>query len=167
MTPELTQAIQSCITTIVIAIIGLAGTAAVAYLNVLKQKALTAIQGMEDSKLKQSLDDAVSKAADLVESVVTSLEQEEKQEILEAMADGKVTKDELYKLKDKAVSKVTSQLGAGSVKILEEAFGNITEYIGDLVSKQVYTLKNSKNEGIVEIPAELIEDITPAYDTTI
>lgn len=154
MTPELTQAIQSCIQTIVIAVIGVVGTAAVAYLNVLKQKAITSINNMQDEKLRSTLNDAITDAANLVESVVTSLEQEEKQEILKAMEDGKVDRDELCKLKDVAINKVINQLGTESVKILESSFGNIMEYIGDLVSKQVYQLKN--NQVSEAIPLEAI-----------
>ena len=59
-----------------------------------------------------------------------------------------VTKDELNKLKSIAIDKVVNQLGTESVNILADAFGDITEYIGDLVSSKVYELKNLNSASI-------------------
>lgn len=143
---EITDALQSLLITIAVAAISILSGVAVAYLNVLRNKAIKAIEQMDNDEVEKVLTDTVNKAYMLVSSVVTSLEQEEKQAILSAIEDGEVTKEELYKLKDIAIDKVTNQLGPDAVNILEEAFGDVAEYIGDLVSAKVYELKQATSE---------------------
>lgn len=143
---EITQALQSLLVTVVVGAITILSGMAVAYIKVLKDKATKMIENMNNEEAQKILNEAVAKACNLVSSVVTSLEQEEKQAILEAIADGEVTKDELYKLKAIAIDKVVNQLGPDSIKILEDAFGDATEYIGDLVSSKVFELKLIKQE---------------------
>lgn len=138
---EVTDAIQNALVTIAVAFISGLSVVAIAYLKVLRDKALAAVNQINNNTTSQILNEAINKAYMLVSSVVTSLEQEEKQAILDAIADGEVTKDELNKLKSIAIDKVVNQLGTESVNILADAFGDITEYIGDLVSSKVFELK--------------------------
>lgn len=146
---EITSALQSLVVTVVIALIGLVATSLVTYIGVLKKKAVAAIESIDNETFQNALKSATDKASELVVNVVTSIEQEEKQEILKAMEDGTVDRDELLNLKHIAVERITSQLGAESIKILETAFGDISAYIGDLVSKQVYTLKNPASDNLI------------------
>ena len=142
---EVTDAIQNALVTIAVAFISGLSVVAIAYLKVLRDKALAAVDQINNNTTSQILNEAINKAYMLVGNVVTSLEQEEKQAILEAITDGKVTRDELNELKSIAIDRVVNQLGTESVDILTDAFGDLTQYIGDLVSSKVYELKNSNS----------------------
>ena len=142
---EVTDAIQNALVTIAVAFISGLSVVAIAYLKVLRDKALAAVDQINNNTTSQILNEAINKAYMLVGNVVTSLEQEEKQAILEAITDGKVTRDELNELKSIAIDRVVNQLGTESVDILTDAFGDLTQYIGDLISSKVYELKNSNS----------------------
>lgn len=128
-----------------ISLVGAAVTAlaavGVAYINALRKKALKHIENMQDEKASKLLQDATNSVFQIVTTVVTSLEQEEKPEILKAIEDGKVTSDELKDLKKIAIGRVQGQLSQEYRKILDETFGNLSEYISDLVSQAVFELK--------------------------
>lgn len=141
MPAEVNEALQQLLVTVILGVLSVISVTIVSYLNILKKKAVAYIQNIGDEKAKKSLEAATNKAYELVTNVVTALEQEEKQEILKAIEDGKVTRDELFKLKDIAIDKVIELLGEESVKVLDDAFGDATEYIANLVSTKVYDLK--------------------------
>lgn len=141
MPAEVNEALQQLLVTVILGVLSVISVTIVSYLNILKKKAVAYIQNMGDERAKKSLEAAINKASELVTNVVTALEQEEKQEILKAIEDGKVTRDELFKLKDLAIDKVIELLGEEAVKVLDDAFGDATEYIANLVSTKVYDLK--------------------------
>ena len=141
MPAEVNEALQQLLVTVILGVLSVISVTIVSYLNILKKKAVAYIQNMGDERAKKSLEAAINKASELVTNVVTALEQEEKQEILKAIEDGKVTRDELFKLKDIAIDKVIELLGEEAVKVLDDAFGDATEYIANLVSTKVYDLK--------------------------
>ena len=146
MPAEVNEALQQLLVTVILGVLSVISVTIVSYLNILKKKAVAYIQNIGDEKAKKSLEAATNKAYELVTNVVTALEQEEKQEILKAIEDGKVTRDELFKLKDIAIDKVIELLGEESVKVLDDAFGDATEYIANLVSTKVYDLKAAQGE---------------------
>ena len=141
MPAEVNEALQQLLVTVILGVLSVISVTIVSYLNILKKKAVAYIQNIGDEKAKKSLEAATNKAYELVTNVVTALEQEEKQEILKSIEDGKVTRDELFKLKDIAIDKVIELLGEESVKVLDDAFGDATEYIANLVSTKVYDLQ--------------------------
>ena len=141
MPAEVNEALQQLLVTVILGVLSIISVTVVSYLNLLKKKVVAYIQNMSDEKARKSLEAAINKASELVTNVVTALEQEEKQEILKAIEDGKVTRDELFKLKDIAIDKVIDLLGDETIKVLQDAFGDVTEYIANLVSTKVYDLK--------------------------
>ena len=145
MPPEVNEALQQLLVTVILGVLSVISVTIVSYLNVLKKKAVAYIQNIGDEKAKKSLEAAINKAHELVINIVTSLEQEEKQEILKAIEDGKVTRDELFKLKDIAIDKVLESLGDETVEVLDNAFGDSAEYIANLVSTKVYDLKAAQS----------------------
>ena len=141
MPAEVNEALQQLLVTVILGVLSIISVTVVSYLNLLKKKVVAYIQNMSDEKARKSLEAAINKASELVTNVVTEIEQEEKQEILKAIEDGKVTRDELFKLKDIAIDKVIDLLGDETIKVLQDAFGDVTEYIANLVSTKVYDLK--------------------------
>lgn len=139
---QLSGAVVQALATVLVALVGLVSAVAVSYLNVLKQKAVESISKMENENARTLLNDAIDKVTTLVSTVVMSIEQEEKQEILRAAEDGKVDRDELFKLKDVAVKRVEEQLVPETRNILQEGIGDVSKFIADLVSQQVLLIKS-------------------------
>ena len=140
---EISVALQGALVDIVLVLISTLAVIGVACINLLRKKILANIASIEDNQMRAILQDTVNKTADLVASVVMSIEQEEKQEIIKAMEDGTMDRNELLNLKNIAVDRVCNQLGSESLEILSEEFGNVAQYIGDLVSQQVLLIKNN------------------------
>lgn len=141
MNADIWVQIQPAITSLVGAAVTALAAVGIAYINALRKKALEHISNMQDEKASRLLQDAVNSVHQLVTTIVTSIEQEEKPEILKAIEDGKITKDELRDLKKIAIGRVQGQLNQEYRKILDETFGNLSEYISDLVSQAVFELK--------------------------
>ncbi len=142
-TIQVVPALQQAFVTILLAFITLCAALGVSLINVLKEKALESISQIKNEESRKLLADATNKALDVVSSVVMSIEQEEKQEILKAIEDGKLTRDELFKLKEVAYDRVERQLLPETREILKENVGDLTQYLMDLISQQVLLLKKS------------------------
>ena len=140
---EIQQALQALLTTVGVAVLSALAVILVQGVNIAKEWALTKIEGIADDNARKLVNDAVIRVNEIVSAVVMSIEQEEKQEILKAMEDGNVTRDELVALKDVAITRVKTQLLPETMELLEESFGDVTEYISDKVSQQVFALKNT------------------------
>lgn len=138
---EIQSALSTLLQTVTVAVITAVGAITVAYIGILKKQALAKIETLQDENAKKALSNAVNSVDEIITTVVTSIEQEEKQEVLKAMEDGKVTRDELTKLKDVAVDRVKQQLLPDTVKLLEQSFGDLSAYISQKVSEQVFNLK--------------------------
>lgn len=140
---ELMNALQTGLVTIGVAALTALCGVAVAYINVLKQKALANIDKIEDEKAKSIASAATEQLSQVVATVVSSIEQEEKQEILKAIEDGKVTRDELVNLKTVAIQRVKDQLLPDTWQIIQDTYKDANSYIADLVSQYVLQLKQS------------------------
>lgn len=140
---ELMNALQTGLVTIGVAALTALCGVAVAYINVLKQKALANIDKIEDEKAKSIASVATEQLSQVVAAVVSSIEQEEKQEILKAIEDGKVTRDELVNLKTVAIQRVKDQLLPDTWQVIQDTYKDANSYIADLVSQYVLQLKQS------------------------
>lgn len=144
-TQDLQTILNPVLTTIITAVITAVGGIIVAYVGVLKNRAIESLQAVKDEQARKALEAAINKTDEIIKAVVTSIEQEEKQEILKAMEDGKVTRDELVKLRDVAVARVQNQLVPETYNLLSDAFGDLSAYLSQKVSQQVFQLKQSEN----------------------
>lgn len=142
---QIATAFGAMLTDIVLAIIAFLGALAISYIGVLKQKGLAAIQSVKSDETRKFVVDTIVRASDLVTTVVTSIEQEEKPEIVKALADGKVTRDELCKLKEVAVTRVMNGLSDQAIKVVEDTYGDAVEWVTNKVSQEVFNLKLLKN----------------------
>ncbi len=144
-TQDLQTILNPVLTTIITAVITAVGGIIVAYVGVLKNRAIESLQAVKDEQARKALEAAINKTDEIIQAVVTSIEQEEKQEILKAMEDGKVTRDELVKLRDVAVARVQNQLVPETYNLLSDAFGDLSAYLSQKVSQQVFQLKKAEN----------------------
>lgn len=140
---EIQEALGTLLTTVSVAVLTAVGAILVTGIGLAKDWAIAKISGIQDENARKAVESAVGRVTEIVSAVVMSIEQEEKQEILKAMEDGNVSRDELVALKDVAIQRVKTQLLPETLDLLEESFGDVTEYIADKVSQQVFAIKNT------------------------
>lgn len=89
----------------------------------------------------EELTNALNQVNKLAETTVKSIEQTAAKEIREAVKDGKVTKDELKKLSNKAFEEIIKSLSPEYLSVLENGMGNIDMYVTNLIEQKVLELK--------------------------
>lgn len=89
----------------------------------------------------EELTNALNQVNKLAETTVKSIEQTVAKEIREAVKDGKVTKDELKKLSNKAFEEIIKSLSPEYLSVLENGMGNIDIYVTNLIEQKVLELK--------------------------
>lgn len=89
----------------------------------------------------EELTNALNQVNKLAETTVKSIEQTAAKEIREAVKDGKVTKDELKKLSNKAFEEIIKSLSPEYLNVLENGMGNIDIYVTNLIEQKVLELK--------------------------
>lgn len=89
----------------------------------------------------EELTNALNQVNKLAETTVKSIEQTAAKEIREAVKDGKVTKDELKKLSNKAFEEIIKSLSPEYLSVLENGMGNIDIYVTNLIEQKVLELK--------------------------
>ena len=146
MLQELMTALQTAAITAAIAAITALSAVFIAWVNALKNKALKSIQNMEEDHKQTQLDKANEQLDRLTTTVVMSIEQEEKQELLKMVEDNRIDEEELRKLREMAVNRIIDQLSPDAKEILEANHGDINTYTSDLVSRKVLELKLLSNK---------------------
>lgn len=89
----------------------------------------------------EELTNALNQVNKLAETTVKSIEQTAAREIREAVKDGKVTKNELKKLSNKAFEEIIKSLSPEYLSVLENGMGNIDMYVTNLIEQKVLELK--------------------------
>lgn len=86
----------------------------------------------------------VNYAMDQVSSTITTIVAELQQTVREAMADGKITKEEAEKIKAIAMQKVTAQVPLATQKLAKLAVNSLDDYISSRIEQEVLYLKNGR-----------------------
>lgn len=107
----------------------------------LKELAEAKISSIKNDDLRQAAQAAYDTVKDLVPQEITNAEVTLKPAILQAIADGKVTKDELCKLNGIVKDKVLSQLTDDAKKALETKIPNVNSYLESKVETVLSKLK--------------------------
>lgn len=81
---------------------------------------------------------------DVIDSVVKSLNDTWKKEMLDSTADGKLTKEEKDKLLDKAIDLVKVELPESAWDELSEIIGDVNEYIRTKIENAISLQKEGK-----------------------
>lgn len=102
------------------------------------------IQSIKDEKIRQNLEDAVSKLESIVTTTVTALQQSLGDDIKESIAkgDGTYTKEDLLALKDKALETIKSQLTTATTELLSTAYTDLDGLVNNLIEAAVRKLKS-------------------------
>lgn len=121
-------------------------TIASAYMTVFvakaTEKAKLESKKIEDERQRRMLQDALDKLDSLLKTNIIALENTIKKEMLEAIADGKIEKDELKTLAVKVKENVLIQLGNDSMDILCSSIGDVNGYLEARVEELLVQIKN-------------------------
>ena len=121
-------------------------TIASAYITVFiakaTEKAKLESKKIEDERQRGMLQDALDKVDSLLKTNIIALENTIKKEMLEAIADGKIEKDELKTLAVKVKENVLIQLGNDSIDILCSSMGDVNGYLEARVEELLVQIKN-------------------------
>ena len=121
-------------------------TIASAYITVFvakaTEKAKLESKKIEDERQRGILQDALDKVDSLLKTNIIALENTIKKEMLEAIADGKIEKDELKTLAVKVKENVLIQLGNDSIDILCSSMGDVNGYLEAKVEELLVQIKN-------------------------
>lgn len=100
---------------------------------------------IQQEQVRQDLSDLNKLLEDTVCQVVTSLQQTLGDEIKQSIKDndGKYTREDLLKLKDKALEQVMNQITDRDWGKLSEIYDNLIGHVSDLIEVNVYQLKNN------------------------
>lgn len=144
-TPVINQ-INELLVTLMTSLIAVAGAFAISYLNKLKDKAVEQTNGIKDENSKKLAQDAIDRINTLVFTTVTYIQQELVGEIKKSIQDddGVFTKEDLYKLKDRAIEIVQSQIQPSVAEAAKSQIADLNGYIANLVSQYVYQLKQTE-----------------------
>lgn len=110
-----------------------------------KRQELEVMIGAEtkDSKLR-IISYLLSHLFDIIDSVVKSLNDTWKKEMLDATSDGKLSKEEQYKLLDKAIDLVKVELPESAWNELSEIIGDVDEYLRTKIENSISLQKDGK-----------------------
>lgn len=121
-------------------------TIASAYMTVFvakaTEKAKLESKKIEDERQRRMLQDALDNIDSLLKTNIIALENTTKKEMLEAIADGKIEKDELKTLAVKVKENVLIQLGNDSIDILCSSMGDVNGYLEARVEELLVQIKN-------------------------
>lgn len=106
------------------------------------EKAKLESKKIEDERQRGMLQDALDKVDSLLKTNIIALENTIKKEMLEAIADGKIEKDELKTLAVKVKENVLVQLGNDSIDILCSSMGDVNGYLEARVEELLVQIKN-------------------------
>ncbi|MFY1829119.1 hypothetical protein ACN47A_24585 [Myxococcus fulvus] len=126
-TPSLSSILASAAVEVVPVVFAAIAALAVAWLSGLKGKLQAEA---EESRLAAF----GARAAQLAESVVRDMEVTLKAELVDASADGQLTKDELQRIKNKALEQLKASLGAHGLAALQQVLGLTGSAVGTYLS---------------------------------
>lgn len=136
------EAINQMLTSILIALISLAASYAVLYINKLKEKAMVETAKLKDEKHRQLVNDALDQLNRLAAKTITKIEQTAASEIRQAVKDGKTDKEKLKALAVKAYDEIYLTLKPEYRKLLEKELGSFSKYLEDTIEEKVFEIKN-------------------------
>ena len=93
------------------------------------QKIKLEIERLNDETQKRILNDTLDRVDDLLQTNIIAMENTVKKDMLVAIADGKIEKDELKSLADNVKNNVLKQLGNDSLEVLNNSLGDVNGYL--------------------------------------
>lgn len=144
MTEILNVNLQDFVSTLTIALLGLLSTFLIACAKKGFDWLSAKIDAIASEKARAAAQDAVKDFEKIVTTTVTSLQQTLVKDIKESIAndDGVYTREDLLKLKDKALESVKAQLTVATKEALSTVYADVDAFMEDMVEEVVFNLKN-------------------------
>jgi hypothetical protein len=162
------EQLQSSVTILEQIIIGAIISIACGYAIVYAKKGVSYLKSkdslIKDDKLRKIFDDTLDRVDDLISINIISAENTLKPIILDDIAKGKVSKDELKSLAIIVKDNVIKQLGDNSVQVLNNSIGDLNSYLENRIEEVLAELKLDPSVPVSK--TVLPEVITPVIDTT-
>lgn len=137
------EIVQDILVNVVLAVIMLLSSFALYYIRkaTAKLAAETALIGNEDQR--QLIQDAIGRLDDVATKTVMTIEQTTAKELRQAVKDGRVDKEEMRKLSEKAYWDIVGTLKPEYISVLESTVGDLERYIQNTIESKVLALKGA------------------------
>jgi len=144
---EVMNVLQEVLLNVLLALISLAGTYAIIYINKCKKKVMAETERINDQALEDLIKNSINQLDKLIKTTVYSIEQEIASEIRKKIESGdtSVSREDLVALKDKAYKIIKSTVNPNVVEYATEVITDVDQYILDKISEEVKILKDSQN----------------------
>ena len=154
----------------VIILIGVAGayliTRFAAYWSAKKEDIITGVKASSSFARNEIISYLLDHIANVVDDVVAAMNTKFKPELLAATEDGKLTKEDGRKLRDKALDLIMTELPDSIWEELADVVGDGEEYVKTLIEKFVDVQKSNSNELVSVETTEDFNDENPVVITT-
>ena len=112
------------------------------YAEQLADKAKLKNQSNKNAEQKVLVDNAIERLNALIEKSVIATNETVAKEIKIALADHRVDRDELLKLKDTVIADVTKQISTDTTELLSTEIADLNGYISNQIEVVLANLKN-------------------------
>ena len=136
------QAITNLLTNILQLIVGILSAMIVVATNRLINYLETKTKNIKENNTKQLAIQALNDLNEIIRVNVVSAQATLVQAVKEANEDGKLTKEDGYKIKEAVCIKIKSQLSDSNKKYITKEIKNLDNYISSMVEYQLAQLKN-------------------------
>ncbi len=142
---QVQQQLIQLLTVVISGLITLATVYVTIYINKAIETAKLKNQQLADENARRKVNTALERVNSLLVTNIVNAEVTLKQELLNGIKDGRLTKEDFASLKDSVVNNVLKQLGPDSTELLSTELGDVTEYVSVKLEETLANLKNNPN----------------------
>ena len=138
---EFQEQLISLLQTTILGILNIGAGYLIYYIKQLADKAKLKNQSNKNAEQKVLVDNAIERLNALIEKSVIATNETVAKEIKIALADHRVDRDELLKLKDTVIADVTKQISTDTTELLSTEIADLNGYISNQIEGVLANLK--------------------------
>ena len=138
---EFQEQLISLLQTTILGILNIGAGYLIYYIKQLADKAKLKNQSNKNAEQKVLVDNAIERLNVLIEKSVIATNETVAKEIKIALADHRVDRDELLKLKDTVIADVTKQISTDTTELLSTEIADLNGYISNQIEVVLANLK--------------------------
>ena len=144
---EVLKYAQEIFSSILLALLSLAGAMIIYYINKAKAKLIAETNKIKQDNVKDYVSMAIETIDKIVKTAVYSAEQETASEIRKKIANGdtSVSREDLLSVKTQVYNTVVETVKPDLINAAKITLGDVDKYILDKISEEVKNLKDSQN----------------------
>ena len=139
---EFQEQLISLLQTTILGILNIGAGYLIYYIKQWADKAKLKNQSNKNAEQKVLVDNAIERLNALIEKSVIATNETVAKEIKIALADHRVDRDKLLKLKDTVIADVTKQISTDTTELLSTEIADLNAYIGNQIEVVLSNLKN-------------------------